>query len=83
MVNKLMSKARMTDAVPKSSRSVGGMDEDRRYRAEQALSTMTAAEGHKRDKRLMADVVKVAAEKKQSIDQALGGVVKRTGGKGR
>lgn len=40
---------------------------ERKYRAEDALRDLERAEGHKRDKALMADVKKLAREKADSL----------------
>lgn len=66
-----------TMAAPKS-RKVAGMDEDRYYRAKDALGTLTRAEEHKRDGRLMSDVHKVAMHEMESLNRALGGEASRS-----
>ena len=43
------------------------LDERRRYRAEDAVRDLERAEGHKKDKALMADVKQVCAEKIDSL----------------
>ena len=43
------------------------LDERRRYRAEDAVRDLERAEGHKKDKDLMADVKQVCAEKIDSL----------------
>lgn len=62
-------------AAPLADRgpSGGKMTEDRRYQAEDALATLTRAEKHRKDKRLMADVQKVAAEKMRDMEACVGG----------
>ncbi len=42
---------------------------ERKYRAEEALSTIERAEAHKRDKSLMKDVKACAREKKKTYDK--------------
>ena len=68
------------DRVPQK-RGPDGMDDDRRWKAKQALDTITQAEAHKRDKKLMADVKKVARDNVMSIDAALGGGLRKGGKK--
>lgn len=47
-----------------ANRGMGAkMDDDRRYKAQDALSTLARAEAHKKDKRLMADVKQMAKQK--------------------
>lgn len=60
-----------------SARKVAGMDEDRYYRAKDALGTLTRAEEHRRDKKLMADMKKVAEHEVASLNRALSGGVSR------
>ncbi len=43
------------------------LDRERRYRAEDAVRDLERAEGHKKDKALMADVKQVCAEKIDSL----------------
>lgn len=50
----------------------GYKDQERRYRAEEALRTITRAEEHKRDRSLMADVKKCAREQAKTLDCVLG-----------
>lgn len=61
----------MPEASMPGRRKVAGMDEDRYYRAKDALSTLSRAEEHKRDKKLMADMHKVAAHEVESLNRAL------------
>lgn len=44
------------------------MDDERRYRAQDALNTIVRAESHKRDKGLMRDVKCLAADAHKAIN---------------
>ena len=48
--------------VPMGNVPIGDKAADRRYRAEDALRTITRAEEHKGDPRLMSDVKKLARD---------------------
>lgn len=48
------------------------MEHERRYRAEEALRTITRAEEHKRDRALMKDVKSCAREQAKTLDCVLG-----------
>jgi hypothetical protein len=61
------------NAAPKNSGAAGTrMDQDRRDRAEMALSTLSRAAEHQRDKQLMGDVKRVAKEKITSLSGIAG-----------
>lgn len=53
--------------------SKASMNDERRWRAQDALDTLTRAEQHRKDKGLMADVQKVAKEKISAMASAVGG----------
>lgn len=63
--------------VIRSSRKINGMDEDRHYRAKNALDDIQRAASHQRDKGLMRDVRKVARDQVNDINRVLGGGYKR------
>ena len=65
-----------TKKAPNAGHS-GAMSEDDRMHARMVLDDLTRAEGHKRDKALMKNVARFAAEHKENIDHALSGAVTR------
>lgn len=64
-------------ALASSGRKIGGLPEERYYRAEGALRDMARAAEIKEDKGLHADMHKVANHKKAEFDRALGGGLKK------
>ena len=60
-VNKLPTMSIAANPAPKPSKTE--MERERRYRAEDAMRDLERAEGHKKDKDLMADVKQIASEK--------------------
>ena len=74
VTNKLMGAKTKINPAPKKGPASGprpapagragrAMDEERRWRAEEALETMARADKHRGDKKLMSDVKRVAMEK--------------------
>lgn len=53
----------------RSSATIAMPKQDRRWEVEDALHHLTRAEEYRRDPKLMADVAKLAAEKKQLLSK--------------
>ena len=66
-ISKLPINTGLADHPPSYKPSKQELDERRRYRAEDAVRDLERAEGHKKDKALMADVKQVCAEKIDSL----------------
>jgi hypothetical protein len=68
-----MPKASPTYSAKPMPKGAGKMmDEERKMRAQDALSTMTRAEEHRKDKGLMADVKKIAMDRMDAMACAVG-----------
>lgn len=66
-ISKLPTSHTATDRPEPYKPTKQELDERRRYRAEDAVRDLERAEGHKKDKDLMADVKQVCAEKIDSL----------------
>jgi hypothetical protein len=67
-VQKLPTNSTMVGVGPASAKPTKQeLDQQRRWKAEDACRDIERAEGHKRDKALMADVKQVAQEKIDSL----------------
>lgn len=63
----------MPAAIGTSKPSAQDRARERRYEAEHALETLSRAEEHKRNPRLMSDVKKLAAEHVEKMKKFTGG----------
>jgi len=64
--------AKLTNTVHEAHETKSHEAQERRYRAEEALRTITRAEEHKRDRALMKDVKACAREQAKTLDCVLG-----------
>jgi hypothetical protein len=62
-VNKLPTSTAIADRPAPYKPTKQELDRERRWKAEDAMRDLERAEGHKKDKDLMADVKQIASEK--------------------